>query len=238
MQLFSTILATATSVFLMVSADDSAILKSRSRPSVTSRPSRVSRHSRSPKHSEPSIIGGDSSVWGPSLGCDSSSYSYPSPCSSSWSSSSISCDYPRPKPCPKPCPMPCTTTICNPFSPAVAPLCPLTECEPLLGANYGPYPGPGCAAPCGPYDNGCAPCGPYRNGCAPLVDDCRPCGPRPLGQRLGNVQPWYVYLTATFTSTFETTTSSFASTTFTQTTVSYTVFTINSAPTTYYNEVV
>lgn len=200
MQLFSTVLAAAASVFMMVSAEESANPKSRhshARPM----PSRSSRSSRNP-----SIIGGDSAVWGPSSGCDMSSFS--SPCSSSWSSSSSSC---------YPCPLPCETTLCNRFSPAVAPICPPSPCEPIYGANCGAYPGPGCV------QNACAPCG--------------PCGPRRYG-RLANVQPWYVYLTATYTTTYQTTTTSFDSTSVTESTVTYTVFPLSVAPTTYYGPAV
>lgn len=230
MQLFSSLLAVAASVFVMVSAEEQAG-SPKNRASNLNQKSRGHRSSRS---SHPSIIGGDSSVWGPSSGCDLSSYSYTSPCSSAWSSSY------------RPCGLAGTTALCNPMSPAVAPLSPITDCDPLYGPGYGAYPGPPCG-PCGPYNgNGCTPfvggpcVNPVVNPCAnPCVNPCyNPCdrrsrnsrGSRHLAHHEGRVQPWYVYLTATYTSTYTSTEIVQTDTTTTLTTVSYTLYTLSATP--------
>lgn len=281
MQLFSSVLAVAASVFIMVSAEEQQQQHgAKPAPRVSSRSSKVSASSRASRASKPSVIGGDSSVWTPkthcesssssSSSCDQSSSSYVSPCSSSWSSSAAyGCD------------LPCGIA-CNPLAPAVTPLSPVTGCDPLYGPGYGAYPAGGCG-PCGPYGGydaaaedvyggygveygqvGCGPvggCAPYPVGngigaCAPnmgrCVDPCarpcerpceRPC-PRPYdrksrGNRLyaeaavDQVVPWYVYLTATHTSTYSST-SIFATTTTTEiTTVSFRVFTLSYTPSGY-----
>lgn len=261
MQLFSTLLAVAASVFVMVSAEEHQQVagspKTSGSPKTKTHGSRGSRKLPNP---EP-IIGGDSSVWGPSISrssrssrCSRSSSSTKCPSSSSStkcpsvpscpsrssrssrcssrsrsipscpSSSSTSCPSSSSSSCvssSSSCWSPCDRpdygcgVQCNPFGPAVTPLNPITPCDPLYGPGYGAYPG-GCADVCA------SPC-------------ASPCGPRPYGN-VGRAQPWYVYLTATLTSTY----SSIATTnTFTTTdlaTVSYTIFTIASAdvPTAYY----
>lgn len=267
MQLFTSVLAAATSIFVLVSAEEHAGVKPKPRASS--------------RASKPSIIGGDSSVWSPKTHCDSSSSSssscrlsssstscplsssssscpsssYVSPCSSAWSSSSAyGCDYP-------------CGLACNPLAPAVTPLPPVTPCDPLYGPGYGAYPAGGCG-PCGDYPyvdpllgpGACGPigCGPI-GGCGPApypVGDCgaayapnmcnpcdrpypRPCDRKSRGSRryaeagCGPVAPWYVYLTATHTSTYSSTSTTYQVATTTLDTVTYSVYTISYTPTDY-----
>ena len=178
---------------------------------------RASRRSQAP-----GPIGGDSSVWTPKpCRLSSSSSSLVSSCYSSSSLVPSSCAPRRSR-----------HSGCNPcFPAAVAPLNPVTPCDPLYGPGYGAFPGP-CGSPCGFNPPG--PVGPAAR-LSPF--GLSPCGPGPCAAVKGRAQPWYIYLTATFTSTYSITASIVTSTEVDSDTVSYTIFTIDptNVPNAYYS---
>lgn len=233
MQLFSSVLAVAASIFVIVSAEEQAKAPEQSHP-----------RSRASHRTSQKPIGGDSSVWGPPLSTKSSykpscKSSYETSCEPSfescYESSSSSCYSPYYSDyygCNYPFGLPV-----NPLNPAVSPLNPISCCDPLYGPGYGAFPGP-CGL-CGPY--------PCENQCPlPCPSPCprrceRSCSPKGRGVRRYAVEaenacaPYYVYMTASQTSTYSSTLTVSLPTTFTTTTVSYTLFTIAEAPITYYN---